>query len=105
LRELPKDIQDTTKTIQKGRLKFNLNVEDAPSFLQRLDRISNRLSFSIILLSFSILMVGLIIGSAIARESNFLFKLPLIAFGGIVDLLMFFFYFISCFRSRGLLSK
>src|SRR5699024_1318051 len=41
LRELPKDIQDTTKTIQKGRLKFNLNVEDAPSFLQRLDRISN----------------------------------------------------------------
>src|SRR5699024_11460035 len=28
LRELPKDIQDTTKTNQKDRLKFNLNVED-----------------------------------------------------------------------------
>src|SRR5690625_7651903 len=66
LRELPKDIQDTTKTIQKARLKFNLNVEDAPSFLQRLDRLSNRLSFSITVLSLSILMVGLIIGSAIA---------------------------------------
>src|SRR5690625_2058502 len=99
LRELPKDIQDTTKTIQKGRLKFNLNVEDAPSFLQRLDRISNRLSFSIILLSFSILMVGLIIGSAIAGESNLLFKLPLIELGGIVALIMFLFMLFSIFRS------
>lgn len=99
LRELPKDIQKTTKTIQKGRLKFNLNVEDAPSFLQRLDRISNRLSFSIILLSFSILMVGLIIGSAIAGESNLLFKLPLIELGGIVALIMFLFMLFSIFRS------
>ena len=99
LKSLPKDIQDTVKTIKKGRMKVNLNVEDAPSFLQRLDRISNRLSFSIILLSFSILMVGLIVGSAIAGESNMLFKLPLIELGGIVAILMFLFMLFSIFRS------
>src|SRR5699024_10507691 len=89
----------TPKRTLEGRLKFNLNVEDVLSFLQRLDRISNRLSFSIILLSFSILMVGLIIGSAIAGESNLLFKLPLIELGGIVALIMFLFMLFSIFRS------
>lgn len=99
LKNLPKDIQDTIKTVKKGKMKINFNVEDAPSFLQRLDKISNRLSFSIILLSFSILMVGLIIGSSIAGESNLLFKLPLIELGGIVAIIMFLFMLFSIFRS------
>lgn len=99
LKNLPKDIQDTIKTVKKGQMKINFNVEDAPSFLQRLDKISNRLSFSIILLSFSILMVGLIIGSSIAGESNLLFKLPLIELGGVVAIIMFLFMLFSIFRS------
>ncbi len=99
LRQLPKDIHNTTKTINKGRLKFNVNIEDAPSFLQRLDRISNRLSFSIILLAFSILMVGLIIGTSIAGETNVLFKLPVIELGGIVATVMFLFMLFAIFRS------
>lgn len=99
LRELPKNIHHMTKTIGKGRLKFDLNVEDAPSFLKRLDRISNRLSFSIILLAFSILMAGLIIGASIAGESNLLFRLPIIELGGIVAIIMFLFMLFSIFRS------
>lgn len=99
LRALPKNIHDVTKTINKGRLKFHLNVEDAPSFLKRLDRISNRLSFSIILLAFSILMGGLIIGASIAGETNVLFKLPVIELGGIVAVIMFLFMLFSIFRS------
>jgi len=99
LRSLPKDIQQTAKTVSKGRLKVNVHVEDAPTFLQRLDRISNRLSFSIILLAFSILMVGLIIGASIAGETNTLFKLPVIELGGIVAFLMFVFMLFSIFRS------
>lgn len=99
IRQLPKDIHDATTTINKGRLKFKLHVEDAPSFLQRLDRISNRLSFSIILLAFSILMVGLIIGASIAGETNLLFKLPVIELGGIVATVMFLFMLFTIFRS------
>lgn len=99
LRQLPKDIHDVTKTVNKGRLKFNLNVKDAPSFLQRLDRISNRLSFSIILLAFSILMVGLIIGASIDGETNLLFKLPVIELGGVVATVMFLFMLFTIFRS------
>src|SRR5699024_5993455 len=99
LRALPKDIQDMTKTVQKCRLKFNINVENAPSFLPRLDRSSDRLAFNVVLVSYSILMVGLIIGSAIAGVSNLLFKLLLIELGGIVALIMFLFMLFSIFRS------
>jgi len=99
LRELPKDVHEVTTTINKGRLKLNLNVENIPNFLQRFDRISNRLSFSIILLSFSILMVGLIIGASIAGETNVLFKLPVIELGGVVATIMFLFMLFTIFRS------
>lgn len=99
LRQLPEDIHKVTETINKGRLKVHHQLDDGPNFLKRLDRISNRLSFSIILLSFSILMVGLIIGASIAGETNLLFKLPLIELGGIVALIMFLFMLFAIFRS------
>lgn len=99
LRQLPEDIHKTTETINKGRLKFKINVEEGDNFLQRLDRISNRLSFSIILLSFSILMVGLIVGASITGDANVLFKLPVIELGSIVALVMFLFMLFAIFRS------
>lgn len=99
LRTLPKDLQKTVKTVNRGRLKINLNIEEASIFLKRLDQITNRLSFSIILLSFSILMVGLIIGASISGETNLLFKLPIIELGGIVASIMFLFMIVAIFRS------
>lgn len=99
IQKIPKNIQDTMQTVNKGRLKVHVNVEDASTFLKRLDRISNRLSFSIILLAFSILMVGLIIGASIAGETNLLFKLPVIELGGVVATIMFLFMLFSIFRS------
>lgn len=99
LRQLPDDIHRVTETINKGRLKVHHHLDEGPNFLKRLDRISNRLSFSIILLSFSILMVGLIIGASIAGETNLLFQLPLIELGGIVALIMFLFMLFAIFRS------
>src|SRR5699024_5200840 len=88
LRQLPDDIDRVTETINKGRLKVLHHLDEGPNFLNRLDRISNRLSFSIILLSFSILMVGRMIGASIAGEANLVFQLPLIELGGIVALIM-----------------
>ena len=59
LSKLPKDLKEITSTIQKGKMRLDINVPELQLFLQRLDKISNRLSFSIILLAFSILMVGI----------------------------------------------
>lgn len=99
LTSLPKGLKDLTATIQKGKLRLDINVPELQIFLQRLDKISNRLSFSIILLAFSILMVGLIIGSAIAGNTPVLWKIPVIEVGSIIATLMFLFMLFSIFKS------
>jgi ubiquinone biosynthesis protein len=99
LLHLPKDIKKITSTVGKGKLRLDINVQQLQTILGRLDRISNRLSFSIILLAFSILMVGLIIGSAIAGQTNLLWSFPIIEAGSIIATLMFVFLIFSIFRS------
>lgn len=99
LSEIPKDIKDITSTVKKGKLRLDINVSDLQAFLHRLDRISNRLSFSIILLSFSILMVGLIIGASIAGQTNLLWRIPVIEIGSIIATLMFLFMIYTIIRS------
>lgn len=99
LSELPQDIKDVTTTLKKGKLRFDVNISDLPVFLKRLDKISNRLSFSIILLSFSILMVGLIVGASIADQTTLLWRLPVIEIGSVIAFLLFIFMLFSIFRS------
>ncbi len=99
LTNLPKDLKAIATTIRKGKLQLDINVQQVQVFLSRLDRISNRLSFSIILLSFSILMVGLIIGSAIAGQRNVLWQFPIIEAGSIIATLMFLFMIYTIIRS------
>lgn len=99
LSKLPKDLKDIASVIKKGKLGLDVNVTDVQAFMKRLDRISNRLSFSIILLSFSILMVGLIIGASISEQTTLLFSLPVIEIGAVVATLMFLFMIYTIIRS------
>lgn len=99
LSDVPKKISDLTSTVQKGKLHVDIGVPELRNFLKRLDKISNRLAFSIILLSFSILMVGLIVGSAISGESSVLWNFPAIEIGSIVATTMFIFMLIAIFKS------
>ncbi|AOH53786.1 ABC transporter [Peribacillus muralis] len=97
--ELPKDIREVTGIIKKGKLRLDINIPELQVFLHKLDQISNRLSFSIILLAFSIIMVGLIIGSAIGGETLLLWKIPVIEIGFVVATLMFLLMLYTIFRS------
>src|SRR5699024_10315484 len=67
--------------LKKGKLQFEMNVKELHAFQQRLDKISNRLSFSIILVSFSILMASLIIGAAIRGHTPLIWSLPVVVYG------------------------
>lgn len=96
---IPKDFKEISSALKKGKLKLDINLRQADFILKRIDIISNRLAFSVILLSFSILMTGLIIGSSISGQNNFLLNLPVIEVGAIVALLMFVFLMFSIFRS------
>ncbi|WP_234032334.1 ABC1 kinase family protein [Lentibacillus cibarius] len=96
---LPKDLKDVMSTLQRGRVGLDINVKQAERFLDRFDKISNRLSFSIIMLAFSILMAGLIIGSAITDQSTVIWKLPIIEIGAVIATLMFILMVITIIRS------
>ncbi|CUB46206.1 putative protein kinase UbiB [Bacillus cereus] len=97
--QLPKQLKELTSVMQKGKMRIAITIPELNLFLTKLDRISNRLSFSIVLLSFSIIMVGLIIGSALSRKSTLLWNLPAIEIGFGVAILMFLWLLYSIFKS------
>ncbi len=97
--DIPRNIQELTGMLKKGKLPLEISTPKIELFLTKLDRISNRLSFSIVLLAFSIIMVGLIIGSAIRGQSSLLWNVPAVEIGFVVALLMFLWLLFSIFRS------
>lgn len=99
LSELPNDMKKAIKTIQKGKVELDVGLKQTNIIFRRLDKIANRLSLSIVLLAFSILMVGLIVGSAIAGQTALFLKLPLIEVGAVIASLMFIYLLFSIIRS------
>lgn len=97
--DLPHQVRKLSSTLARGKLKMDMNVPEMEQFLRKLDQISNRLSFSIVLLAFSIIMVGLIIGSSLARMPTLLWDIPAIEIGFVVATLMFLWLLFSIFRS------
>jgi ubiquinone biosynthesis protein len=68
LLELPKLLKEMIQKAINGNIAVELRIAEFDLLLKRMDRISNRLSFSIVLLSFNILMAGLIIASALGEQ-------------------------------------
>lgn len=97
--ELPKNLRDISKTMRKGKFRMEVVIPDLHLFLEKLDRISNRLSFAIVLLAFSILMVGLMIGTSISGQSTVIWKNPIIEIGFGVATLMLLWLLLSIFKS------
>lgn len=96
---LPKGIDELTHLIKTGKLRLEFMIPELNQFLVKLDRISNRISFSIVLLSFSIIMVGLIIGSSLVRQSTLLWNMHAIEIGFGLASLMFIWLLYAIFKS------
>jgi ubiquinone biosynthesis protein len=98
--DLPKTLKDISMILKKGKIKQELSFPDTNKLLKKLDRISNRISFSISLLSFSIVFMGLIIGSSMAgKKSMFLLKIPVVEIGFGVGTFMFLWLLYTIFKS------
>lgn len=97
--EFPQQLKEFLRGVQGGKIRFEIVTKEMDSFLRKIDRVSNQLSFSIILLSFSIIMTGLIIASALGRQPILFWHIPAIDIGFVFAFLMFFLLLISIFRS------
>lgn len=97
--ELPGHARQLSALISKGKLKVEISIPELQALMRKMDQISNRLSMSIVLLAFSIIMVGLIIGSAMNNQSSMLWQLPVIGIGFVVALLMVLWLLYGIFKS------
>lgn len=100
LNDLPKQVKEMAAIMSKGRIKIDLTSPEIDSFVKKLNRISNRISFSMILLSISTLLTGVIIGTSISGQTSKLltdYSIVELGFGIIITLFLWLLF--SIFKS------
>lgn len=97
--KLPKNLRDIMAMVKKGKVKHEMTVPQLDTFLEKIDKVANRLSYSIVLLSFSIIMVGLIIGTSLGHDNTLFWRLPVVEIGFIIATAMVIWLLYSIFRS------
>jgi ubiquinone biosynthesis protein len=99
---LPGRIDRVLEQVEDGGFTIRLEHAELRETLFRMDRISNRLSFSIVLLAFSIVITGLVVASAMATGAGggFLWvRLPFLEIGFVLAMLMGGWLLLAIFRS------
>ncbi|WP_059103654.1 ABC1 kinase family protein [Shouchella shacheensis] len=99
VRSFPKELHKLLKVTRGGKLKVSISVSEINDLIHKFDRISNKLAFSVVLLSFSIIMAGVIIGGALTAENTILTQIPAIEIGLTITSLMFLWIIWAIFRS------
>lgn len=99
LLELPGQAKQLSALISKGKIKVEIVAPEMQNLERKLDRVGNRLAFSIVMLAFSIIMTGLIIGTAMRGQPSVLWNFPTVEVGGVVALLMFLWLIYAIFKS------
>lgn len=97
--DLPKQLKDLIGNLVRGRIRIEVSVPELDIFLRKMDRVTNQLSFSIVLLSFSIVMAGIIIASALGRQPIMFWHISVIEIGAAMAGLMLIWLFVSIFKS------
>lgn len=75
--DFPRQIRRMVHNIGNGRVKLQIEVQDVNLILNKLDRISNRIAVSVMLLALSIFVAGLLIASALARSGHTIWRFPI----------------------------
>ncbi|OKP85653.1 AarF/ABC1/UbiB kinase family protein [Paenibacillus sp. P32E] len=97
--ELPAQARQLSSLISKGKLKVEIGLPELKGIEQKLSRVGNRLSFSIVLLAFSIIMAGLIVASSLRGEPSMLWDFPIVEIGSVIAALMILWLLYSIFKS------
>jgi ubiquinone biosynthesis protein len=95
----PQHFKELSSVVKRGRLCLEVAIPEMELILKTQDRISNRLSFSIILLAFSIIMASIIVSLSIAGQSSLLWKIPIVEIGFGIAMVMFIWLLYAIIRS------
>lgn len=97
--DLPKRVNEVATLMRRGKLRLEIDIPELSLILKKLDQIVNRLSLSIVLLAFSIIMSGVIIGSSLGRQPTALWKIPVIEIGFGMAAFLFLWLLYTIFKS------
>lgn len=97
--DVSNNLKTFSESLREKKVPVQLSLRRFEELFRRMDRIGNRLSFSIVLLSFSIIMVGLIVGAAIAGQTTVIWQIPAIEIGFVLAVFLFLGLLYSIFRS------
>ncbi|AGT32072.1 ABC transporter [Geobacillus genomosp. 3] len=100
LLRLPDSLKELTKVMRRGKLQLEMTAPDLETLLHKLDQVSGRLSSSLVLLSFSIIMAGVMVASSLGRPSALLRNVPMTDIGIGMAALMIGWLLYVLFRSR-----
>ncbi|MGI9861391.1 AarF/ABC1/UbiB kinase family protein [Moorella naiadis] len=82
LQSLPRQLRHLLDVAERGELTLRVEPLKLRGLIRQLDRISNKLTMSVVLLAFSIIMASLIISTALGAPANSLFfRLPTLEIG------------------------
>ncbi|HWR07391.1 ABC1 kinase family protein [Sporomusa sp.] len=95
----PQYFHELRSIVRRGRLHLEIAIPEIEHILKTQDRISNRLSFSIILLAFSLIMSSIIVSLSIAGQYSLLWKLPIVEIGFAIAMVMFIWLLYAIIRS------
>ncbi|WP_423406978.1 ABC1 kinase family protein [Heyndrickxia sp. MSNUG] len=98
LTNIPKKMEDVLDQTSKGDLKFEISLSEINRILHKFDRISNQVSFSLTLLAFSIVVLGLIVGATFGNNTM-LTSVPAIEIGFFIAFMMFLWIIYSILKS------
>ncbi|MBR7554995.1 ABC1 kinase family protein [Allobacillus sp. GCM10007491] len=99
IEDMPEIVRELTALAKERKIPVEIKMPALNYLLSKMDRVSNLLSFSIILLAFSLIMTGVIIGSAIAGQSSVLWDIPALEIGFVIAVGMLAWMIYSIFRS------
>ncbi|MGI2293177.1 ABC1 kinase family protein [Paenibacillus sp. GXUN7292] len=99
LSQIPKNLKKLSTILQRGKLKLDITTPELAQVLNKMDQITNKISLSIVLLSFSIIMVGLIIGSAISNQHSEIWNFPIVEIGLSISGILALWLIFAIFRS------
>ncbi|UAK17240.1 ABC1 kinase family protein [Sporolactobacillus terrae] len=96
--QLPSLLRKTLTHLNKGKTRVEMKLPQLEFLLAKVDRAANRISFSIMLLSFSIILACIILGEAFGARS-LISNVPIIGIAVTIVLFMFMIVLLSIFRS------
>ena len=99
---LPRRLNDVFDRFDTEGIPMQINYPDIDKVVSHMDRLANRLIFSIVLLAFSLIMAGLIIGAGLVATITgqyLLWRLPIIEIGFIFAGGMATWLFLAIYRS------